>query len=159
VTARPRRPGNGGRELFLASPQLALDALDHRLRRHVAFADADVQAFEVGVVELLGDLREDRRTEELLRGQRLAPHRLDEIVTALVDRVDATFAREPLTDLRAGARRLDELRPVSARTRAFDLAREDLARVPRLQRRVERHQPGVDPRTDTSMADLGVDRV
>src|SRR5207244_11422493 len=105
------------------------------------------------------DLREERRPEELLCGQRLTAHRLDEIVSALVDRVDAAFTREPLTDLRAGARGLDELRPVAARARAFDLAGEDLAGVPRLQRRVERHQTGVDRRADASMPDLGGARV
>ena len=78
---------------------------------------------------------------------------------ARVDRVDAPLAREPLPDLRAGARRLHELQPVAARARALDLAREDLARVARLQRGVERHQPPVDARADAAVPDLGVDRV
>src|SRR5439155_11373739 len=118
------RPGNGRRELLLAAAQLALDALDDRLRRHVAFADADVEAFEIGVMESLGDLREDRRTEELLCGQRLTAHRLDEIVSALVDRVDAAFRAAPLTYLRPGARGLGELRSVPAAARRCGLASE-----------------------------------
>ena len=117
--ARTRRPLHGDRELLLAAAQLALHPLHDRLGRDVALAERGVQRLEVGVVEALGDRHEHRGVGELLHRQPFAAQRLDELVLAGVDRVDAALTREPLPDLRTGARRLHELQPVAARARAL----------------------------------------
>ena len=80
-------------------------------------------------------------------------------VAALIQRVLAASAREPLPDLVARPRRLHELEPVLARPLALRLRRQDLDGVARPQLVVERHELAVDLRADRAVADLGVDRV
>ena len=92
TAARTRRPGDGRGQLLLTTAQLSLDALDDGLGRDVALTDARVQAIEIGVVELLGDIGQHGRARELLDRQRLATHRLDQILASGVDRVDAPLA-------------------------------------------------------------------
>src|SRR5438876_5046639 len=131
MTARAgaRRALHGDRKLLLATAQVSLHALHDRLGREVTFTDRGVERLEVGVVELRGDLRHRGRRCQLLDRHPLTPQRLDQLVATRVDGVDPALTREPLTDLRARARCLHELEPVAARTRALDLAREDLTRL------------------------------
>src|SRR5204863_6129729 len=70
----------------------------------------------------------------------------------------ARLLLEPLLDLVARARRLDQRQPV-ARRAALALAGEDLDDVAALELVVERDDLAVDARADAAMADLRVDLV
>ena len=156
---RVRRPGGGDGQLLLAAPQLPLDPLGDRPGRHVALADRGVERLEVVVVQRGRDLAQRRGLGQLLDRQPLLVERLGQVVAAGVDRVDAPLPGEPLADLAARPRRVDELQPVEARPRPLDLAGEHLDGVPRAQHRVEGRQAAVQAGADAAMADLGVDRV
>jgi len=71
----------------------------NRVGRHVILANGRVQRVEIGVADFDGDRRQQRRVAELLDRQAFAPHRLHQFVAAIVDRVVAALAAEPLTDL------------------------------------------------------------
>ena len=89
----------------------------------------------------------------------VATDRSCEHVAASLDGLLATLAREPLTDLVAGARRLDELEPVALRVRILIRAGEDLDGVAVLELGVEGNEAPVDARADGLVANLRVDRI
>src|SRR5436190_6473777 len=160
--APPQRawwPADRDGQLLLAAAQLTLDALHDRPRRHVPLADGGVQRVEVRIAHRLDDVRERRRARQFLDRKAVLTERLHELVAARLDRVLAPLPREPLTDLAASPRRLHELEPVSARARAFDLAREDLDAVARRERRVERNETAVHLGADATVTDLGVNGI
>ena len=114
--ALPRRADGDGQlllGLLLALAQDAADPLGDRRARDMVVADRDVEALEVVVAHRDCRVLEDVGAQELLDGQALAAHRLDELFSAGLDRVFAPLTREPLTDLVARPGRHDDLEPVT----------------------------------------------
>ena len=111
-------------------------------------------------MQLLGDRREHRRRRELLHRQALAAHRLDELVAAGVDRVDAALTREPLADLRPA-------RAASAtncsQSRLGPAPSTLLVKISHVSPDCSAESSGTSrpltARADATVADLGVDRV
>ena len=131
----------------VAAAKGAGDPLRHRLRRHMVLADGRVQGVDVDVGQRRRHLVEDAR-RQLLHRQTLTPQLLLQVLATVGEGVLATLTREPLANLVGGSRRLDDLQPVTARSRPLDLRREDLAGVTGAERVVERHQPAVHPSAD-----------
>ena len=131
----------------------------HGRRREVPLADRRVQRGDVAVPGLLGDRGQRLARRDPLDRQAFLAQRAGEGVLALLDRLLAPLLGEPRTDLVAGTRALDELQPVAAGTGALALGREDLDDVAVVEHALEGHELAVDPRSDTAVAHLGVDRV
>ena len=160
---RTRRCVDPGRATSARSSSLARLAT-HRLHEplddgrggHLALADRGVQRRDVRVAHLVGDRDERLVRQEALDRQVLLAHRLGDGVLAVLDRLFAALLGEPLADLVAGARALDEPEPVAGRSGGLRLRREDVDDVPVLERRVERHEPAVDAGAHRAVPDLGV---
>ena len=160
----PRLAGRRGEGLVLDVvgvdlPQVPGDAGGDGLARHVALPHRGEQGVEVDVVQLLGDVVEQRAVGQLLHREALPAHGLDQLLSPVLHRVLTALPREPLADLGGGSGRGHDLRPVERRPGALHLRREDLHSVAGGQLRVEGHQAAVDPRPDAGVAHLGVDRV
>ena len=129
---------------------------DDVLRGDLAVADGREQTVRVRVVELVGHA--DQRLERHQRGDRQVAlaHGAGQVVAAFLDGLAAAFLAEPLPDLVAGLRALDEAQPVAGRTGGIGLGGEHLHGVAVLQFGVQRHQTAVDARAHRTMAHLGV---
>ncbi len=125
----------------------------------MAVADCRVEGVAIGVVHLLADFVENGRSEDLLHWEALASQRGGEVFAPAGDRVLASLADVPLSDLRTGLAAHHELEPVLARRSALGLRGEDLDGVTGLELRLERHEAAVHPRADARVADFGVDGV
>ena len=129
---------------------------DDVLRGDLAVADGREQTVRVRVVELVGHA--DQRLGRHQRGDRQVAlaHGAGQVVAAFLDGLAAAFLAEPLPDLVAGLRALDEAQPVAGRTGGIGLGGEHLHGVAVLQFGVQRHQTAVDARAHRTMAHLGV---
>src|SRR6266511_1761800 len=116
--------------LLLLLAEVGLEAVDHAGGGDLTRADSGVEA---GLAE--------GADQRLLAG---------------LDGVLATLLGEPLPDLVARPRCLDDRQPVPRRTGVGCLGGEDLDRLAVLERVLQRHQPLVDARAHAAVADLGV---
>ena len=91
-----------------------------------------------------------------LKGQVLLAHRARDGIPSLLDRFVASLFREPLLDLVAGTRALDEGKPVLTGPGVGILRGEHLDHIAAVQIALERHQPAVDLRAHRAMTDFGV---
>ena len=134
------------------------DLVDDDLRRDLRAAERDVEVVGLAEAHLADDVGEQRRAGDLLRRQAGLAQVLLEQLAAGVLGVLAALGLEPLADLVARARRLDDRQPV-ARGTALALAREHLDAVAGLQLVGQRHDAAVDLGAHAAVAELGVDLV
>ena len=126
------------------------------LGRDVRVADGCEEAVDVGVAQVAGDGGQALGGHQPMQRETLLAQVLGDRILALLDRLLTPFLGEPLADLVAGARALDEREPVPRRSGAVGLRGEDLDRVAVLQDRVQRGQTSVDAATNAVVPDLGV---
>ena len=107
----------------------------------------------------LGHFEHGRRTQQLVQRQPVAAQGPRQLLAPVLDGVLTALPAEPLADLVAGPGRGHDLQPVPRRPGGRRLRGEDLDRVGRVELRLERDQPAVDPGPDAAVPDLGVDDV
>src|SRR5699024_4197449 len=86
-------------------------------------------------------------------GDGVPTHRPGQLLATVLDRLLPALLREPLTDLAARTRALDEAEPVTARSGVLILRGEDLDGVTVLQLRVQGHEAAVDAGAHRLVAD------
>ena len=83
-------------------------------------------------------------------------HRAGQLVAALLDGFSTTLLGEPLANLVARLRTLDETQPVTRRPGRIGFGRQNLDGVPIVKRGVKRHQTSVDTCAHRAMTHFGV---
>ena len=155
---RQQVAGGGLAACGLAVLETLEDLLRDDLRRDLGRAEGDVEVVGLLEAHLADHVGEDRRAHELLRREALAPEVLLEQLATRVLGVLARLGAEPLLDLVAGARRLDQGQPVPGGA-ALALGGEHLDDVPGLQLVVQRDDLVVHLRPHAAVADVGVDLI
>src|SRR6266540_2965847 len=142
--------------LLLLLAEVGLEAVDHAGGGDLTRADSGVEGVQRGEAHLGGQRRQGAALGEPLQRQAGLAEGADQRLLAGLDGVLATLLGEPLPDLVARPRCLDDRQPVPRRTGVGCLGGEDLDRLAVLERVLQRHQPLVDARAHAAVADLGV---
>src|SRR6266540_1745773 len=142
--------------LLLLLAEVGLEAVDHAGGGDLTRADSGVEGVQRGEAHLGGQRRQGAALGEPLQRQAGLAKGADQRLLAGLDGVLATLLGEPLPDLVARPRCLDDRQPVPRRTGVGCLGGEDLDRLAVLERVLQRHQPLVDARAHAAVADLGV---
>ena len=137
-------------------PDFLGQQVDDMLGRGHSVADRGVEGADIGQSHLGGDDLEGFLAHQRGCGDRMAAHRSSELFAAVFDRLFAALLREPLADLAAGTRALDEAEPVTTGSGVFVLRGEDLDGVAVLQLRVQGDEAAVDAGAHGFVSDLGV---
>src|SRR6266542_2701862 len=142
--------------LLLLLAEVGLEAVDHAGGGDLTRADSGVEGVQRGEAHLGGQRRQGAALGEPLQRQAGLAEGADQRLLAGLDGVLAALLGEPLPDLVARPRCLDDRQPVPRRTGVGCLGGEDLDRLAVLERVLQRHQPLVDARAHAAVADLGV---
>src|SRR6266702_512297 len=142
--------------LLLLLAEVGLEAVDHAGGGDLTRADSGVEGVQRGEAHLGGQRRQGAALGEPLQRQAGFAHGADQRLLAGLDGVLAPLLGEPLADLVARPRCLDDRQPVPRRPGVWRLGGEDLHRLAVLERVLQRHEPLVDPRAHAAVADLGV---
>ena len=126
------------------------------LRGDLTVPDGREHGVRVREVEIVGHTHQRFRGQQRVDRQVAFAHRPGQLVATLLDGLGAAFLGEPLANLVARLRTLDETQPVARRPGRIGFGRQNLDGVPIVERGVKRHQTSVDTCAHRAMTHFGV---